>query len=143
MGTQQLAACSLPKWPNKVSSLIFLWLVISSSTSFFLGAGGDIQGIPYSLVAHQSAFKTIQQLQLMQRAKTNRIPGLSLIGFHRAFVLEVHLFPFPFELKVSKSKKPIFLVFDLLIMRWFHVKIQQTKIAVTKIQLSLQRRNSV
>ena len=62
----------------------------------------------------------------MQRAKTNRIPGLSLIGFHRAFVLEVHLFPFPFELKVSKSKKQIFLVFDLVIMRWFHVKIQQT-----------------
>ena len=41
----------------------------------------------------------------MQRAKTNRIPGLSLIGFHRAFVLEVHLFPFPFELKLRKFQK--------------------------------------
>ena len=45
----------------------------------------------------------------MQRAKTNRIPGLSLIGFHRAFVLEVHLFPFPFELKVRKSQNQFFL----------------------------------
>ena len=42
--------------------------------------------------------------QLIQHAKSSRIPCLSLFGFHRAFVLKVHPFPFPFKLKVSISK---------------------------------------